>query len=467
MSELPPQVAWMLLAGFLALVAHAGFAMIETGLCRAKNAAHTVSMNLMVYALGCLGFWAYGFAIGWGDWAHGAHPPGWAAALGPESAALDRGLGFGTPADSSAGSIGGHAYGLMGTRGFFLNGLDAPAILALFFLMMMLMSIMATIPTGVLAERWHWKSFCLYGLWAALPFSLHANWVWGGGWLAQAGRNWRLGHGAVDFAGSGAIHALGGAIALAGAIAIGPRVGKFSQGRPQPLPGHHVPMVGIGSFLLAVGWFGMNAGMTLSGSDLRLAAIAVNTVLASAAGAAAAMLTLQAKRMKADPTMMCNGLAAGLVAISAPCAFVDSWAAVTIGAVAGMLAVLGILVSERCGLDDPVGAISTHGIGGIWGLLAVGLFANGRYGAGWNGVARDEFVGRFQSDGVRGLLFGDASQLAAQSIDVAVVLLLGFGLGYAWFKLSNLAIPLRVPRNMELEGLDGPEMGALGYPDFM
>jgi Amt family ammonium transporter len=170
--------------------------------------------------------------------------------------------------------------------------------------------------------------------------------------------------------------------------------------------------------------------------------------------------------MKPDPTMMCNGLLAGLVAISAPCAFVDSRFAALIGAVAGVLVVLSVLLWEKRGIDDPVGAISIHGVNGIWGLLALGLFANGQHGAGWNGVARDEFVKRFGSDGVRGLIYGDASQLAAQLIDIGVLLVFGFVFAYVAFKLSNLLTPLRVSRDYELEGLDGPEMGALGYPDF-
>ena len=181
-------------------------------------------------------------------------------------------------------------YGLLGTKGFFLNGVDDVSVMALFFFMMVFMDTTATIPTGAMAERWHWRNFVLYGFWVALPYCIYANWVWGGGWLAQAGMNWGLGHGAVDFAGSGVVHGMGGIIALAGCIVLGPRIGKYINGKPQALPGHNIPMVVIGTFILAFGWFGFNPGSTLSGTDLRIASIVVNTMLASFTGALAAML---------------------------------------------------------------------------------------------------------------------------------------------------------------------------------
>jgi ammonium transporter, Amt family len=188
--------------------------------------------------------------------------------------------------------------------------------------------------------------------------------------------------------------------------------------------------------------------------------------LASIAGALATMLTLYGKGLKPDPTMMCNGMLAGLVAITAPCAFVNSWAAAVIGAIAGVLVVFSVIFWERRGIDDPVGAVSVHGVNGLWGLIAVGIFANGKYGAGWNGVVRDAFSKDFGYDGVRGILYGDVSQLFAQLIDATVVAVFGFLMAYSWFKLSNLITPIRVSRETEIEGLDGPEMGALGYPDF-
>jgi Amt family ammonium transporter len=253
-------------------------------------------------------------------------------------------------------------------------------------------------------------------------------------------------------------------------MVLGARLGKYKDGRPQPLPGHHVPMVVIGTFILAFGWFGFNPGSTLAGTDLRISSIVVNTMLASIAGAIAAMLTLWWKKMKSDPTMMCNGMLGGLVAIAGPCAFVDSWAAVAVGAVAGVLVVYSVFFWERVGVDDPVGAISVHGVNGLWGVISVGIFANGKYGAGWNGVVRPEIVDGIAKnlgyDGVRGILYGDASQLGAQLLDAAVLTVFGFLMAYAWFKLSNLITPIRVSRETEIEGLDGPELGALGYPDF-
>ncbi len=380
---------------------------------------------------------------------------------------LNSGWGLGV-ADAATGAF---QYGLIGLKGFCLNGMDDVSVMALFFFMMVFMDTTATIPTGAMAERWSWKNFCLFAVWVALPYCLFANWVWGGGWLAQSGVNWGLGHGAVDFAGSSVVHAMGGIIGLAGAIVIGPRLGKFAKnGTPLPIPGHHVPMVIAGTFILAFGWFGFNPGSTLAGTDLRISMVVVNTMLAGIAGAITSMLALYAKGLKPDPTMMCNGMLAGLVAITAPCAFVDSWAAALIGGIAGVLVVFSVFFWERRGIDDPVGAISVHGVNGLWGTIAVGIFANGKYGAGWNNVIREDIlqgVGKdLGYDGVRGILFGDASQLFAQLLDAAVVAVFGFCMAYAWFKLSNWITPIRVSRETEIEGLDGPEMGALGYPDF-
>jgi Amt family ammonium transporter len=457
---------WTLICGFLVMFMQAGFMMVETGLCRAKNASHTSAMNLMIYPLGCVAFWVYGFAIGWGNWWNGPVPPGWYPSLGKGLALLSSGIGINP--DSSA--PGAYQYGLLGTKGFFLNGVDDVSVMALFFFMMVFMDTTATIPTGAMAERWSWKNFCLYGFWVALPYCIYANWVWGGGWLAQAGVNWGLGHGAVDFAGSGVVHAMGGVIGLAGAMCIGPRVGKFVNGKPQPIPGHHVPMVVAGTFILAFGWFGFNPGSTLSGTDLRISVIVVNTMLAGVVASLFSMFTMWAKGLKPDTTMMCNGMLAGLVAITAPCAFVNSVGAAIIGAVAGVLVVFSVFFWEKMGIDDPVGAISVHGVNGLWGVISVGLFATGQYGAGWNKVNREgePFNGLPEAvnDGVRGLFYGDASQLYAQLLDAAVVAVFGFVMAYVWFKLSNFIFPLRVSKEVEMAGLDAPEMGVLGYPDF-
>jgi ammonium transporter, Amt family len=459
---------WALVAGFLVMFMQAGFMLVETGLCRAKNSSHTAAMNLMIYPLGGIAFFIYGFAIGWGNWWNGPVPPGWFASLGPGLSVLNGGWGLGAAVDAAGKATGAFTYGVIGTTGWFLTGVaNDVAVMVLFFFMMVFMDTTATIPTGAMAERWSWKNYVLYGLWVALPYCLYANWVWGGGWLAQGGINWGLGHGAVDFAGSGVVHAMGGIIALAGAMVLGPRIGKYdAHGRPQAMPGHSVPMVVTGTFILAFGWFGFNPGSTLAGTDLRISFIVVNTMLASFAGALFAMFTLWSKGLKPDSTMMCNGMLAGLVAITAPCAFVNPVGAVIIGAVAGILVVFSVFFFEARGVDDPVGAISVHGTNGLWGVLSVGIFATGEYGAGWNGVVREEMVKLYGSDGVRGLLYGDFSQFFMQVIDCGVVAVFGFVMAFVWFKVSDLITPLRVSKETEIEGLDGPEMGVLGYPDF-
>jgi Amt family ammonium transporter len=249
-------------------------------------------------------------------------------------------------------------------------------------------------------------------------------------------------------------------------MVVGPRIGKYINGKPQTIPGHHLPMAICGCFILAFGWFGFNPGSTLSGTDLRVSFVVVNTMLASVAGAFASMIFLMAKGMKPDPGMMVNGMLAGLVAITAPCAFVSPWAAVAIGAIAGVIVVVSVWFWDNAGIDDCVGAISVHGVGGLWGVLSVGIFANGEYGAGWNGVVRDEMVAQYGSDGVRGILYGDASQLWMQMIDCVVVCVFGFVMAYVWFKVSNLITPIRVPAEVEMAGLDMPEMGVEGYPGF-
>jgi Amt family ammonium transporter len=448
-------MVWTLITGFLVMFMQAGFAMVEAGMCRAKNASHTIAMNMMIYPLGCLAFWAYGFALGWGNWFNGPVPPGWYSSLGPGTSVLNEGI-------TLAGK-----FGIVGTKGFFLGGsVTDTGVLALFFFMMVFMDTTATIPTGTMAERWAWKNFVLYGLWVALPYCIYANWVWGGGWLAQGGLNWHLGHGAVDFAGSGVVHAMGGVIALAGGLVIGPRIGKYVDGKPQAIPGHHIPMAVVGCFILAFGWFGFNPGSTLSGTDLRISFVVVNTMIASVTGACACMFYMMGRGMKPDPSMMVNGMLAGLVAITAPCAFVDPWAAGVIGAIAGVLVVVSVFFFDNHGVDDPVGATSVHGVCGLWGVLSVGIFANGQYGAGWNGVVRESFVAKYGSDGVRGILYGDASQLVMQIIDCGAVVIFGFAMAYTWFKISNLITPIRVSAEVEMEGLDGPEMGSFGYPDF-
>jgi Amt family ammonium transporter len=465
---------WTLITGFLVMFMQAGFACVETGLCRAKNSSHTFAMNLMIYPLGCFGFWLYGFAIGWGNWYNAAVPGAWVSTLGTTTAVLTG--GWGLELDAATGL---YKWPLIGTKGFCLSGVDDVGVMALFFFMMVFMDTTATIPTGTMAERWAWKNFCIYGLWIAFPYCIYANWVWGGGWLSKLGLNSAFGHGAVDFAGSGVVHAMGGVIALVGGVMIGPRIGKYVNGKPRAIPGHNVPMVCVGTFILAFGWFGFNPGSTLAGTDLRIAAVVVNTMLAGTTASLACMFWLMFIRgLKPDPTMMCNGMLAGLVAITAPCAFVNSTGAAIIGAIAGVLVVESVFFFDKIGVDDVVGAVSVHGINGLFGVISVGIFATGEYGIGWNGVDRysalatdaekeawTKTVG-YAYDGVRGILYGDSSQLIAQLISAATVVVAGTVISFILFSITNMITPMRVSREVELEGLDGPEMGALGYPDF-
>ncbi|MGN6370340.1 MAG: ammonium transporter [Phycisphaerae bacterium] len=441
-------IVWTLIEGFLVMFMQLGFAMVETGLCRAKNAGHTFAMNMMIYPLGCLAFYVYGFAIGWGNWWNGPAAPGWYSALGPGLAVLNSGWVL---------HLGGHDWTILGTKGFFLWNVNDVGVMALFFFEMVFMDTTATIPTGTMAERWSWGNFTLFGLVIALPYCIEACWVWGGGWLSALGTNLGWGNGVCDFAGSGVVHMMGGVVALAGGLAIGPRIGKYVNGKPQAIPGHDLPMVMGGTFVLAFGWFGFNPGSTLSGTDLRISFVVVNTMLAGITAALASMCVMWIKFKKPDPSMMCNGMLAGLVAITAPCAFVSAGASCIIGIIAGVVVVYSVFFWDKMGVDDCVGAISVHGVCGCFGVLCVGLFANGEYGAGFGGVPHP----------VTGLFYGGGGgQLLCQVIDCCAIATVGFGIMYPWFKISNLIVPLRVPAEVELEGLDMPEMGALGYPDF-
>jgi len=436
-------IVWTLVAGFLVMFMQAGFAMAETGFTRAKNAGHTMAMNFMVYALGMLGYWVMGFALQMGG-------VGSVATLG----------GCTTLNHEFTISLLGHDFGLFGLKGFFLSGgtYDA-SVFTLFLFQMVFMDTTATIPTGAMAERWTFKSFVVYALFvSAVIYPLYANWVWGGGWLSQLGKNFGLGHGHVDFAGSSVVHLTGGVIAVAGAWVLGPRLGKFNKdGSANAIPGHHIPMAIVGCFILAFGWFGFNAGSTLAGTDLRIGVVAVNTMLASAASAFSAMMYMWFRYGKPDVSMIANGFLAGLVAITAPCAFVTAPVAVFIGAIAGLLLCVAIFFVERTlKIDDPVGAISVHGVNGAWGVLALGLFADGTYGDGLNGVPGT----------VKGLFYGDTSQFIAQAIGTATNIVVIFAISYVFFKVLDKVIPMRVDPELEVEGLDMAEVAVKAYPDF-
>jgi len=271
-----------------------------------------------------------------------------------------------------------------------------------------------------------------------------------------------LGHGAVDFAGSGVVHATGGWTALGLAMVLGPRIGKFRKdGTPNAIPGHNIPFVVIGTLILVFGWMGFNPGSTLGATDLRIGLVAVNTLLAACVGFVIAMIVTDLKYGKPDISMSCNGMLAGLVAITAPCAFVAPWAAVIIGAIAGWLVVQSVAFFDRRGIDDPCGAISVHGTCGAWGVLSLGLFADGTYGIGWNGV------GASSTHGVQGLFYGDPGQLGAQVFHVVIGFLWAWGLAWLLFTVAKQFMQIRVSPEAEIEGLDVPEFGMLAYPDFV
>lgn len=434
---------WVILTGCLIFFFQAGFALVETGFTQAKNAMHTMAMNLMVFLVGAFGYWLTGFALQFGG-------SGGTALLGSGTATLN--------GEVSIPGLGG----LFGYKGFFLTtgGTYDVGIFAMFMFQMVFMDTTVTIPTGAMAERVKYSAVVIGSFFVSMIYyPLYGNWVWGGGWLSTLGKNFGLGHGALDFAGSGVVHAMGGIMALASAIIIGPRIGKFKKdGTVVAFPGHDIPMAILGTIILFFGWFAFNAGSTLNGQDFRLAVVATNTMLAGAMGGLTAMFYMWAKYGKPDPSMMCNGALAGLVAITAPCAFVNSIFAVIIGIVGGFLVCWSVyFVEHKLRIDDPVGAVSVHFVNGVWGLISLGLFADGTYGDGFNGVA----------GGVRGLFYGDAGQFAAQMIDVAALVVWGFGMSYLFYKALDKIMGIRVSPEAELEGLDIPEMGILAYPDFV
>ncbi len=439
---------WTLICGFLVMFMQAGFAIVETGLIRAKNANHTMMMNFMVYGLGLFAYWVCGFAIQMGG------------------AGAIANLGGTSPINAEkVFTLFGKPWGLFGTKGFFLSGASYDVgVMVIFLFEMVFMDTTTTIVTGTCAERWKFSAFAVSTIFlGAITYPLFGNWAWGGGWLSQLGVNFGLGHGYCDFAGSGVVHAVGGLTACAVGMQVGPRIGKFNRdGSPNVIPGHDLSYVVLGCFILAFGWFGFNPGSTLGASGngcLRIGSVAVNTMLAGCTGSFAAVLYMWMRYGKPDASMAGNGLLAGLVAITAPSGFVNPLAAVIIGWIAGILVCLAVEFFDRVPkIDDPVGAMSVHGVNGLWGVLSVGLFADGKsnYGGGWNGV----------TGSVTGLFYGDAGQLVAQLIGIATLVGAIFTLSYAFNWITDVIVGQRVGVKAELEGLDIPEMGALCYPDF-
>ncbi|MBI2560142.1 MAG: ammonium transporter [Planctomycetes bacterium] len=412
--KLAVNFAWTLVTGFLVFFMQAGFAMLG-GLLRKKCMTNYLTKSYMDFSAGALTYWLFGFALMFGG-----------SALG---SGLDKGNWF------------------IGYSGWLLLG-DAYDVVTMevWLFQMMFAATAATIVAGLCAERLKFQAYLVYSFFVCgIIYPIYGHWVWGGGWLATL----PFGVGARDFAGSGVVHSIGGLVGLAGAIALGPRIGKFTaDGKPVAIPGHNLTFVVLGTFILFFGWFGFNPGSTLAATDLRISAIAVNTFLAGALGAITIAYLTYGVTGKADLGLICNGALGGLVAITAPCAYVHPWGAVCIGIIAGFVMMYtNKLLEVVCKIDDPVGAAGVHAANGIWGILAVGIFADGSYG------------------GVNGLITGSAWQLLAQIIDAIATIAWALGLGFFIFYLLKATIGIRVEPEIELEGLDIHEHGTPCYPE--
>ncbi|HNX09939.1 MULTISPECIES: ammonium transporter [Methanothrix] len=415
--KLAVNFAWTLIGAFLVFFMQAGFAFLGAGALRVKNTVNYFAKSYMDFSIGALAYWAVGFALMFGG------------------SKLYAGLEDGNS--------------IIGWSGWFLSGNSYDVSTMMFWMFQVVFAATAaTIVAGACAERMKLQAYLIYsGIVTAVIYAIYGHWVWGGGWLATL----PYGVGVRDFAGSGVVHAVGGMVALAGIYLLGPRIGKFNKdGVPNAIPGHDVPMIVMGTFFLFFGWFGFNPASTLAATDLRISVIAVNTFLAGAAGATLVCYYTFFKTKKVDIALTCNGALAGLVGITASCAYVPTWAAVVIGVVSGFIVMYGIKFNDWVlKVDDPVGAVAVHGYNGLWGLLTVGIFADGTYG------------------GVSGLIVGNTSQIIAQLIDMVVVVVWAFGTGYILFYIIKKIVGLRVSPEEELTGLDLGEHGYSAYPEFV
>jgi len=391
---------WTLVAAALVFFMQAGFALVETGFTRAKNGINIMMKNLMDFSMGSIAFWAVGFGL-----MFGATKTGW-----------------------------------FGTSGFFLSDFSPdgdPWVLAFWMFQVVFCATAATIVSGAMAERTNFSGYLVYSIFiSALIYPVFGSWAWGS---LFNGNGWLENLGFIDFAGSTVVHSVGGWAGLAGAIVLGPRIGKYgSEGNVKPILGHNIPIAALGVFILWLGWFGFNPGSTTT-ADKSIAMIFVNTNLAAAAGAILAMLTSWVKFGKPEVSMSLNGALAGLVAITAGCANVSPTSSIIIGAIAGVIVVFSVIFFDRIKVDDPVGAISVHGVNGAWGTLAAGLF-----------------------------------NMGGTSAKIIGVQLLGIGSCFVWtfvaafimFKIIDKVIGLRVSEADEAEGLDMSEHGGIAYPDF-
>ncbi len=386
----------LIVAAALVFFMQAGFAFLGAGLIRSKNTINYMTKSFLDFCIASLGFWAFGFALMMGGSAAGA--------------------------------------GIIGTTGFFLVDFADTELVGWLF-QMVFAGTAATIIAGAMAERTRVNAYFAYSfIVGALVYPIFGHWAWSDeGWLTK------IGPGFADYAGSAVVHMIGGFLALAGALVVGPRTG-FREG--VELKGHNMPYVVIGTFILFFGWFGFNINSDTLGLN------AVNTLMAGAAGAVAAIYTTMTMTGKADLEMACNGALAGLVGITAGCAYVDPWAAVVIGLIAGVMMVFGVrFIKNVVKADDPVGAVTVHGICGAWGVLAVGIFASGH-------------------NGVEGFVAGNFEQIIPQIVGVVVAFAWAFIVGIILFKAIDISMGLRASEDEEQSGLDEPEHGATAYPEM-
>ncbi|MCF7838810.1 MAG: ammonium transporter [Candidatus Marinimicrobia bacterium] len=416
---------WVLFTAFLVFFMNLGFAMVESGLCRAKNTVNILAKNFIVFAISSIAFWVMGWGLMFGD--------------GNGFLGLS-GLFFAAGADNSP-AVGTAYQGVYGA----LNWTGVP-FWAKFLFQLVFAGTAATIVSGAVAERIKFVSFIVFSfLLVGVMYPVTGHWVWGGGWLQQLGL-W-------DFAGSTTVHSVGGWAALAGVLLLGPRLGKYrADGTVRPIYGHNMSMTALGVLVLWFGWFGFNPGSTMAANFNDIARIAVTTNTAAAAATLSATVVAWRLLGKPDLSMILNGCLAGLVAITAPCAYVSVGAAAVIGLVAGTLVVLAVLFFDKLRIDDPVGALSVHLVNGVFGTLAVGLFAQDAIMPATTG---------------NGLFYGGGLELLArQALGVAAVGAFTFTLALAAWALIRATLGLRVSRDEELGGLDMGEHGMEAYPDF-
>jgi ammonium transporter, Amt family len=408
---------WVMIAGFLVFFMNAGFALVESGFCRAKNTVNILAKNFIVFAIACLTFWAFGFAFMFGD-----------------------------------------GIGLIGMAGFFLSGADTSPLMndayegvygaiswtgipleAKFFFQLVFAATAATIVSGAVAERIKFQAFIMFAAFlVAVIYPISGHWIWGGGWLSGV-----LGVGFADFAGSTVVHSVGGWAALVGILFLGPRLGKYAKdGTVRAIPGHNMALATLGGLILWLGWFGFNPGSTMAADASAIAHISTTTAMAAAAGIAASCAYAWLRLGTPDLSMIINGCLAGLVAITAPCDGVSIFGSVVIGLIAGVLVVESVVTFDKLRVDDPVGALSVHLVNGIWGTLAVGLF----------NLESGLFYG------------GGATQLMAQAIGVVAVGAFTIGASVVFWLITKAVLGLRVSPEEEYEGLDTTEMGLEAYP---